>query len=119
MPDIVRRVRILQMAARPTDLEQFRRFAFSLLQRKRVRLLYHGRERDTISERMISPQGGTPGVTCKGACAVSPSTDSTWWKSTLNPRKNSAMKNSIGTTPAPMALQVDRVGSRTTDRCES
>ncbi|MGD8937355.1 MAG: YafY family protein [Thiogranum sp.] len=55
-PDIARRVRILQMAARPTDLQQFRRFATALLERKRVRVLYHGRERDKTTERVISPQ---------------------------------------------------------------
>lgn len=55
-PDIARRVRILQMAARPADLHAFRRFATALLERKRVRVLYHGRERDTITERVISPQ---------------------------------------------------------------
>jgi len=55
-PDIARRVRILQMAARPTDLQRFRRFASTLLERKRVRVLYHGRERDQTTERVISPQ---------------------------------------------------------------
>lgn len=55
-PDIARRVRILQMAARPADLQAFRRFATALLERKRVRVLYHGRERDAITERVISPQ---------------------------------------------------------------
>jgi predicted DNA-binding transcriptional regulator YafY len=55
-PDIARRVRILQMAARPTNLRHFRRFATALLERKRVRVLYHGRERDQTTERVISPQ---------------------------------------------------------------
>lgn len=55
-PDIARRVRILQIAARPTDLKQFRRFADALLERKRVRVLYRGRERDELTERVISPQ---------------------------------------------------------------
>lgn len=55
-PDIARRVRILQMAARPADLQAFRRFATALLERKRVRVLYHGRERDALTERVISPQ---------------------------------------------------------------
>ena len=55
-PDVARRVRILQIAARPTDLKQFRRFADALLERKRVRVLYRGRERDEFTERVISPQ---------------------------------------------------------------
>ena len=56
IPDVARRVRILQIAARPTDLKQFRRFADALLERKRVRVLYRSRDRDELTERMISPQ---------------------------------------------------------------
>ena len=50
------RIRILQMAARPTNLQHFRRIATALLQRKRVLVLYHGRERDQTTERIVSPQ---------------------------------------------------------------
>ncbi len=55
-PEVARRVRILQMAARPADLAAFRRFASALLERQQVRVLYHGRERDQTTERVISPQ---------------------------------------------------------------
>jgi predicted DNA-binding transcriptional regulator YafY len=55
-PDIARRIRIFQQAARPTDLDQFRRIAGATLERRQLRILYHGRERDQTSERTISPQ---------------------------------------------------------------
>jgi len=51
-----RRIRILQMAARPTNLQQFRRIATALLRRWRIHMLYHGRERDETTERTVSPQ---------------------------------------------------------------
>ncbi len=51
-----RRIRILQMAARPTNLQHFRRIATALLQRRRLLVLYHGRERDRTTERTLSPQ---------------------------------------------------------------
>lgn len=55
-PDIARRIRILPMAARAVDLEQFRMVAGALLQRRRLHILYHGRARDETTERDVSPQ---------------------------------------------------------------
>ena len=55
-PDIARRIRIFQQAARPTDLDQFRRIAGATIERRQLRILYHGRERDQTSERTVSPQ---------------------------------------------------------------
>jgi predicted DNA-binding transcriptional regulator YafY len=54
--DFARRIRLLQMAARPTDLAVFRTLATAVLERKQLRLLYHGRGRDEITERIVSPQ---------------------------------------------------------------
>jgi len=55
-PDLKQRIRILQMASRPSDIHHFRRLATSLLRREQVKVLYHGRERDITTERVISPQ---------------------------------------------------------------
>lgn len=44
------------MAARPSDLEVFRTLATAVLERKQLRLLYHGRARDETTERTVSPQ---------------------------------------------------------------
>jgi len=55
-PDLARRVRILQMAARPVNVEHFRKIATALLDRKQLRVLYHGRARDKTTERTVSPQ---------------------------------------------------------------
>jgi len=55
-PDIGRRIRILQMASRPTDMKHFRQIASAVLQRRQLRILYHGRARDQTSERTVSPQ---------------------------------------------------------------
>ncbi|MBI5041119.1 MAG: WYL domain-containing protein, partial [Gammaproteobacteria bacterium] len=54
--DIARRVRLLQMAARPSDLDVFRTVATAVITRKQLRLLYHGRARDETTERTVSPQ---------------------------------------------------------------
>ncbi|VAW80933.1 hypothetical protein MNBD_GAMMA14-745 [hydrothermal vent metagenome] len=54
--DIGRRIRILQMAARPTDLKLFQHLSRALFERQRISVLYHGRERDKITERNVSPQ---------------------------------------------------------------
>lgn len=54
--NLVNRVRILQMAPRPVDVHQFRRIADALAERRRLHLFYHGRARDELSERDISPQ---------------------------------------------------------------
>ncbi|BCO32891.1 transcriptional regulator [Thiohalobacter sp. COW1] len=54
--EIEKRVRILPLATRQTDLKSFRRIAGALMQRRRLRMLYHGRARDAITERVVSPQ---------------------------------------------------------------
>ncbi len=53
--DIADRVRILHIAARPTG-EHFSATADALMRRRRLRIAYHGRERDTVTERDVSPQ---------------------------------------------------------------
>jgi predicted DNA-binding transcriptional regulator YafY len=55
-PDVARRIRILQSAARHADVDQFRRIAGAVIERRRIRILYHGRERDETTERTVSPQ---------------------------------------------------------------
>jgi len=50
------RIRILQMAPRPVDAGQFRRLAEALAERRRLHVFYHGRARDTTTERDLSPQ---------------------------------------------------------------
>jgi predicted DNA-binding transcriptional regulator YafY len=55
-PEIADRIRILQMASRPTEMTRFRQVAGAVLQRHQMRILYHGRERDRTTERIVSPQ---------------------------------------------------------------
>jgi predicted DNA-binding transcriptional regulator YafY len=55
-PEIQNRIRILQSTARPQNVLHFQRIASALLERQRIRVLYHGRERDTTTERILSPQ---------------------------------------------------------------
>jgi len=55
-PDLSKRIRIFQQGARPTDIEHFRQIASATLQRRQIKLLYHGRERDQTTERTVSPQ---------------------------------------------------------------
>ncbi|HEX7060483.1 MAG TPA: WYL domain-containing protein [Woeseiaceae bacterium] len=50
-----RRVRVLGMAARPPG-KHFGVLAAATFQRRRVRLVYHGRGRDDETERTVSPQ---------------------------------------------------------------
>ena len=53
--EVAERVRIVHAAARvPGD--QFRAVAGALMQRRRVRIRYHGRGSDSLSERSVSPQ---------------------------------------------------------------
>jgi len=54
--EIGKRIRILQTAPRVADVDIFRKAADALLNRKKIKLLYHGRERDKTTERWISPQ---------------------------------------------------------------
>lgn len=55
-PELGRRIRILQMGARPSDINVFRTLATAVLERKQLSLLYHGRARDKTTERTVSPQ---------------------------------------------------------------
>jgi predicted DNA-binding transcriptional regulator YafY len=50
-----RRIRILGMAARPLG-EWFQTAASGVLQRRRLRIRYHSRSRDQLTERTVSPQ---------------------------------------------------------------
>ncbi|MGB7543543.1 MAG: WYL domain-containing transcriptional regulator [Burkholderiales bacterium] len=53
--DAGRRIRILGMAARPTG-ECFQVVAGGVLQRRRLRIRYHSRSSDELTERTVSPQ---------------------------------------------------------------
>jgi len=52
----INRIRILGMAARKIDPENFRTVAGALLRRNRMRIVYHGRNSNQITEREVSPQ---------------------------------------------------------------
>ncbi len=54
--ELARRIKILQTEARPANSEDFRKLTTALLGRRRVNVLYHGRQRDRLTERMVSPQ---------------------------------------------------------------
>jgi len=54
--EINQRVRILPCAFRQIDTEHFRTITTALIRRRQLHLLYHGRERDQITERTVSPQ---------------------------------------------------------------
>ena len=55
LSEAANRVRVLGMAARPAGV-WFQVLASATLQRRKLRLTYHGRERDGITERTVSPQ---------------------------------------------------------------
>lgn len=50
------RVRILQIAARSTNLDDFKKITDALLKRQRLYVVYHGRAKDHTGDREISPQ---------------------------------------------------------------
>ena len=54
--EIQKRVRILDMAARPFELGQFEALGSALLRRKRLHIVYWSRLRDEVTEREVSPQ---------------------------------------------------------------
>ena len=54
--DLQKRIRILQTASRPTDMENFRHIVSALVQKKRLKMLYHGRQSDQTTERTVSSQ---------------------------------------------------------------
>lgn len=53
--ELLRRVRILNIAARG-GAECFQQLAGAVMQRKRLRITYHARGEDQITERLVSPQ---------------------------------------------------------------
>ena len=55
LSEAANRIRVLGMAARPAG-EWFQVLASATLQRRKLRLRYHGRERNDITERTVSPQ---------------------------------------------------------------
>lgn len=54
--ELARRLRILRMAARQPDTRIFQTVAGATAQRQRLKIEYHGRERDAVSQREVSPQ---------------------------------------------------------------
>lgn len=54
--EIGRRVRIMRMSGRRLESEHFRTVASAVLTRRLLHIVYHGRARDRITERDISPQ---------------------------------------------------------------
>lgn len=50
-----RRIRVLGMGARPAG-KWFQALAAATLQRRRLKIVYNGRGRDTVTERTVSPQ---------------------------------------------------------------
>ncbi|HET9931277.1 MAG TPA: WYL domain-containing transcriptional regulator [Polyangiaceae bacterium] len=53
--EVARRIRVLGMASRPVG-PCFHTLASATLQRRRVHIVYHGRERNRVTERVVSPQ---------------------------------------------------------------
>jgi len=53
--EAARRIRVLGMASRPAG-KWFHVLAAATLQRRKLRMTYHGRERDRATERVVSPQ---------------------------------------------------------------
>jgi predicted DNA-binding transcriptional regulator YafY len=54
--ELASRLRILRMAARQPDTYIFQTVAGATAQRKRLSIEYHGRERDALTQRTVSPQ---------------------------------------------------------------
>lgn len=55
LSEAARRVRVLGMASRPIG-EWFQVLASATLQRRKLHIVYHGRGRDTVTARVVSPQ---------------------------------------------------------------
>src|SRR5690606_31631710 len=55
-PEMERRIRILQAAARQANVDHFQMVATALLDRKQLHIFYRGRARDEFTERDVSPQ---------------------------------------------------------------
>ena len=54
--EIATRIRILQSSSRETNAAVFQKVASGVISREQLKILYHGRDRDAITERWISPQ---------------------------------------------------------------
>jgi len=54
--ELVRRVRILDMASRDVKIEHFELVGSALSRRRRLQITYYGRARGDVSERVVSPQ---------------------------------------------------------------
>lgn len=54
--ELARRLKILRMAARQPDTHIFQTVAGATAQRQRLAIEYHGRERDQVTRREVSPQ---------------------------------------------------------------
>ncbi len=54
--EVARRVRILSIGTRPRSGEHFQAVAGALMGRRRLRIRYHGRARDEVSDRSVSPE---------------------------------------------------------------
>ena len=65
-PELDKRIRIFQQAARSTDLDLFRRLALAVIERRQIRVLYHGRERDETASVKCSLLPFTVFPTCVG-----------------------------------------------------
>jgi hypothetical protein len=59
LAEAARRIRVLGMASRPAG-EWFHVLAGATLQRRKLRLVYHGRSRDQVTERLVSPPPAFP-----------------------------------------------------------
>jgi len=55
LAEAAKRIRVLGMASRPAG-QWFHILAGATLQRKKLRIAYHGRSRDQVTERLVSPQ---------------------------------------------------------------
>jgi len=55
LSEAARRVRVIGMASRPAG-EWFHLLASATLQRRKLHIVYHGRARDRVTERTVSPQ---------------------------------------------------------------
>lgn len=54
--EIASRIRILQSTTRSSNDEIFQKVASGVVSREQLKILYHGRNRDAITERWLSPQ---------------------------------------------------------------
>lgn len=54
--EVARRIRVQSIGARKVELPHFEAVGTALLRRQRLQIEYHGRGRDSISQRQVSPQ---------------------------------------------------------------